>query len=150
MVSSLPGVGRAVVTGGAGFVGSWLCEHLVDLGVDVVCVDNLVTGSRDNVEALTQHAGFELLEQDVSAGLEVAGDVDWVLHLACPASPVDYLRLPVETLMVGSIGTKHALDLAERTGARRPSTRSPRRTGATSTRWGRAASTTSPSGSQRR
>ena len=118
MVSSLPGVGRAVVTGGAGFVGSWLCEHLVDRGVDVVCVDNLVTGSRDNVEALSQHAGFELLEQDVSEGLEVPGHVDWVLHLACPASPVDYLRLPVETLMVGSIGTKHALDLAERTGAR--------------------------------
>ena len=109
---------RAVVTGGAGFVGSWLCEHLVERGVEVVCVDNLVTGSRDNLSALEGRPGFELVEQDVSEGLPVDGPVDWVLHLACPASPVDYLRLPVETMMVGSMGTRHALDLAERTAAR--------------------------------
>jgi dTDP-glucose 4,6-dehydratase len=118
MVSGLPRVRRAVVTGGAGFVGSWLCEHLVERGVDVVCVDNLVTGSRDNLSALEGRPGFELVEQDVSERLPVEGPVDWVLHLACPASPVDYLRLPVETMMVGSAGTRHALDLAERTGAR--------------------------------
>jgi dTDP-glucose 4,6-dehydratase len=118
MVSGLPRVRRAVVTGGAGFVGSWLCEHLVERGVDVVCVDNLVTGSRDNLSALEGRPGFELVEQDVSEGLPVEGPVDWVLHLACPASPVDYLRLPVETMVVGSAGTRHALDLAERTGAR--------------------------------
>jgi dTDP-glucose 4,6-dehydratase len=118
MVSGLPQVRRAVVTGGAGFVGSWLCEHLVERGVDVVCVDNLVTGSRDNLSALEGRPGFELVEQDVSERLPVEGPVDWVLHLACPASPVDYLRLPVETMMVGSAGTRHALDLAERTGAR--------------------------------
>jgi len=111
-------VRRAVVTGGAGFVGSWLCEHLVERGVEVVCVDNLVTGSRDNLSALEGRPGFELVEQDVSEGLPVDGPVDWVLHLACPASPVDYLRLPVETMMVGSMGTRHALDLAERTAAR--------------------------------
>ena len=109
---------RAGVTGGAGFVGSWLCEHLVERGVEVVCVDNLVTGSRDNLSALEGRPGFELVEQDVSEGLAVEGPVDWVLHLACPASPVDYLRLPVETMMVGSMGTRHALDLAERTAAR--------------------------------
>jgi dTDP-glucose 4,6-dehydratase len=109
---------RVVVTGGAGFVGSWLCERLVDLGAAVVCVDNLVTGSTDNVSHLLTRPGFVLLEQDVSTGLDVEGPVDWVLHLACPASPVDYLRLPIETMMVGSMGTRHALELAERTGAR--------------------------------
>ncbi len=109
---------RAVVTGGAGFVGSWLCERLLDMGLDVVCVDNFVTGSRDNIAELLRRSGFSVLEQDVAAGLPVAGPVDWVLHLACPASPVDYLRLPIETMMVGSQGTKHALELAETHGAR--------------------------------
>ncbi len=109
---------RVVVTGGAGFVGSWLCERLVDLGAEVVCVDNFVTGSPANVAFLAGRPGFELLEQDVSAGLHVDGRVDWVLHLACPASPVDYLRLPIETMMVGSQGTRHALELAEAAGAR--------------------------------
>jgi len=109
---------RAVVTGGAGFVGSWLCEGLLDRGVAVVCVDNFVTGSPDNVAHLRDRPGFELLEQDVSEGLEVDGDVGWVLHLACPASPLDYLRLPIETMMVGSRGTTHALELAEASGAR--------------------------------
>jgi dTDP-glucose 4,6-dehydratase len=101
------------VTGGAGFVGSWLCEHLVDLGSEVVCVDNFVTGSPDNLAGLLDRPGFSLVEQDVSDGLAVEGEVDWVLHLACPASPVDYLRLPIETMKVGSLGTLHALDLAE-------------------------------------
>ncbi len=109
---------RVVVTGGAGFVGSWLCERLVELGADVVCVDNFVTGSSDNVAELVDRPHFALSEQDVSEGLEVEGPVDWVLHLACPASPLDYLRLPIETMMVGSQGTRHALELAERTGAR--------------------------------
>jgi dTDP-glucose 4,6-dehydratase len=118
MVRGRSRVRRAVVTGGAGFVGSWLCEHLVERGVEVVCVDNLVTGSRDNLSALEGRPGFELVEQDVCEGLPVDGPVDWVLHLACPASPVDYLRLPVETMMVGSMGTRHALELAERTAAR--------------------------------
>jgi dTDP-glucose 4,6-dehydratase len=118
MVRGRSRVRRAVVTGGAGFVGSWLCEHLVERGVEVVCVDNLVTGSRDNLSALEGRPGFELVEQDVCEGLPVDGPVNWVLHLACPASPVDYLRLPVETMMVGSMGTRHALDLAERTAAR--------------------------------
>jgi dTDP-glucose 4,6-dehydratase len=109
---------RVVVTGGAGFVGSWLCERLLGMSFDVVCVDNFVTGSRDNVAGLVGHPGFRLVEQDVSEGLAVDGRVDWVLHLACPASPLDYLRLPVETMLVGSVGTRNALDLAEANGAR--------------------------------
>lgn len=114
----VPHPARVVVTGGAGFVGSWLCARLLELGTDVVCVDNFVTSSRDGMGDLTSTQGFQLLEQDVSEGLDVEGDVDWVLHLACPASPPHYLRLPVETMRVGSVGTLHALDLAERKQAR--------------------------------
>jgi dTDP-glucose 4,6-dehydratase len=111
-------VRRAVVTGGAGFVGSWLCERLLDLDAEVVCVDNLATGTFDNVEHLLERPGFTFSAQDITLGLEVAGDVDWVLHLASPASPLHYLAMPIETMRVGSIGTMHALDLAQRTGAR--------------------------------
>jgi dTDP-glucose 4,6-dehydratase len=111
-------VRRVVVTGGAGFVGSWLCERLLDLDKEVVCVDNFVTGTPENVAHLRDRPGFVLSEQDLCAGLEVDGHVDWVLHLASPASPLHYLRLPIETLRVGSEGTRHALDLAERAEAR--------------------------------
>jgi dTDP-glucose 4,6-dehydratase len=111
-------VRRAVVTGGAGFVGSWLCERLLDLEVEVVCVDNFVTGSRDNLAHLPGRGTLTVVEADVSDGLDVDGDVDWVLHLASPASPLHYLRLPIETLKVGSMGTMHALDLAQRKQAR--------------------------------
>ena len=115
-----------VLTGGAGFVGSYLCEALLDAGRAVVCVDDFSTGSAGNVAHLRARPGFVLLEQDVSDGLDPVvrlGDdllsrVDQVLHLASPASPPDYLRLPVETLRVGSEGTRHALELAERCGAR--------------------------------
>ena len=113
-----PRVDRVVVTGGAGFVGSWVCERLLDAGVDVVCVDNFVTGSRDNLAHLEGRRGLTVLETDVTQGLDVDGDVDWVLHLASPASPLHYLRLPIETLKAGSLGTLHALDLAERKAAR--------------------------------
>jgi dTDP-glucose 4,6-dehydratase len=109
---------RVVVTGGAGFVGSWVCERLHERGVQVVCVDNFVTGLRENLAHLRDEPAVEVLEQDVSAGLAVEGPVDWVLHLASPASPVHYLRLPIETLTVGSRGTEHALDLAEEKEAR--------------------------------
>ena len=88
------------------------------MGVEVACVDNFVTGSPENVAALIGRPGFLVLEQDVTEGVHVEGEVDWVLHLACPASPLDYLRLPIETMMVGSMGMKHALGLAEATGAR--------------------------------
>jgi dTDP-glucose 4,6-dehydratase len=109
---------RVVVTGGAGFVGSWTCERLLDRGASVVCVDNFVTGSRENLRGFEDRDGFTVVDADVSVGLDVAGDVDWVLHLASPASPVHYLQLPIETLKVGSLGTMHALELAERKGAR--------------------------------
>jgi dTDP-glucose 4,6-dehydratase len=108
---------RVVVTGGAGFVGSWVCERLLELGTEVVCVDNFLTGSRDNVSHLDS-GRFKLLEQDVCEGLDVADDVDWVLHLASPASPAHYLRLPIETLRAGSLGTMAALEFAEAKSAR--------------------------------
>jgi dTDP-glucose 4,6-dehydratase len=117
-MSSDPPRRRAAITGGAGFLGSHVCEALVADGYDVVCVDNGVTGGASNVAHLLEEAGFELVETDVSAGLEVPGRVDLVMHLASPASPPDYLRLPVETMLVGSEGTRHALDLARRNEAR--------------------------------
>ncbi|MFI5572433.1 UDP-glucuronic acid decarboxylase family protein [Streptomyces sp. NPDC051740] len=109
---------RAVVTGGAGFLGSHMCERLLALGYSVVCIDNLSTGALDNIRALSQDPNFAFREADLSAGLDVTGPVTDVLHMACPASPRDYLRLPLETLRVGSAGTQHALDLAARHGAR--------------------------------
>ena len=109
---------RVVVTGGAGFVGSWLCERLLGEGAAVWCVDNYATGSADKVAHLVEHPAFTLVQADVSDGIPDPGDVDLVMHLACPASPVHYLRLPLETLRVASAGTVHALDLAERHGAR--------------------------------
>jgi dTDP-glucose 4,6-dehydratase len=109
---------RAVVTGGAGFLGSHLCGQLLDRGYEVVAVDNLLTGRRSNLDDLAGRDGFRFVEADVVAGLEVTGPVDAVLHFASPASPPEYLRLPFETLDVGSIGTRHALDLARANGAR--------------------------------
>jgi dTDP-glucose 4,6-dehydratase len=111
-------VRRAVVTGGAGFVGSHLCDRLRGEGVEVVCVDNLLTGSLDNLAGLAADPGFSLEQRDVSEPFDVAGPVDLVLHLASPASPHDYARHPIETLKAGSHGTLHALELAERKGAR--------------------------------
>ena len=109
---------RAVVTGGAGFLGSHVCEMLLSRGVSVVCLDNFVTGDPRNLAGLAGQPGFELVEADVTGPLPVSGHVDLVLHLASAASPVDYLRLPVETLMAGSAGTLHALELAQDKGAR--------------------------------
>jgi len=111
-------VRRAVVTGGAGFLGSHLCEALLDSGVEVVCLDNFVTGGPGNVEHLTGRDGFRSLRCDITDFVHVPGDVDLVLHFASPASPVDYLKLPLETLKVGSTGTWHALGLAKDKGAR--------------------------------
>lgn len=103
---------RAVVTGGAGFIGSHLCERLLHAGHDVLCVDNLLTSSIDNIEHLMGERHFRFSHWDITQGLDVPGQVDAVLHLASPASPADYLKLPLETLRVGSAGTWHALDLA--------------------------------------
>ena len=103
---------RAVVTGGGGFLGSHLSRAFVARGWDVVAVDNFLTGRRDNVDDLVGLPGFTLVEHDVVDGIPIDGPVDAVLHLASPASPPEYLRFPIETLEVGSIGTRHALDLA--------------------------------------
>jgi dTDP-glucose 4,6-dehydratase len=110
--------GRAVVTGGAGFLGSHLCDRLLDDGVEVICLDNFLTGVPSNVEHLLGHSGFHLHKCDVTEFVHVPGPVDQVLHFASPASPIDYLKLPIETMKVGSIGTLHALGLAKEKGAR--------------------------------
>ncbi|MER6301718.1 UDP-glucuronic acid decarboxylase family protein [Kitasatospora sp. NPDC001539] len=109
---------RAVVTGGAGFVGSHLCTALLDRGYRVLCVDDFCTGSPENVAHLIGGDGFELCRADVSEPFDPPGPVDLVCHLASPASPLDYLRLPVHTLETGSLGTRNALALARRHGAR--------------------------------
>ena len=109
---------RAVVTGGAGFLGSHLCERLLDDGVEVLCLDNFLTGTPANVEHLLDREGFRMLRRDVTEYVHVPGPVDQVLHFASPASPVDYLKLPIETMKVGSVGTLHALGLAKEKGAR--------------------------------
>ncbi|MFI6007501.1 NAD-dependent epimerase/dehydratase family protein [Streptomyces sp. NPDC051243] len=112
---------RALVTGGAGFLGSHLCERLLDSDVEVDCADNLSSGSRANIAQLEGRRGFRFVECDVSAPdapQRLPGPYDLVLHFACPASPVDYLRLPLETLDVGSLGTRNVLAVAERDGAR--------------------------------
>jgi nucleoside-diphosphate-sugar epimerase len=109
---------RFVVTGGSGFVGSHVCDALIARGDEVVCVDNLLTGRKENIEQLLGHERFTFIEADVVESLPVDGAVDVVMHMASPASPPEYLRLPFETLDVSSIGTRKALDLALDNGAR--------------------------------
>jgi dTDP-glucose 4,6-dehydratase len=109
---------RAVVTGGAGFLGSHLCERLLGLGYHVLCLDNFLTGTPANVEHLIGDARFRLVCYDVTDYLHVSGPVDVVLHFASPASPLDYLQLPIQTLNVGSVGTSHAVGLAQEKNAR--------------------------------
>jgi dTDP-glucose 4,6-dehydratase len=109
---------RAVVTGGAGFLGSHLCEHLLERGVEVVCLDNFLTGTPENVLHLIDSPDFRLIRCDVTDFVHVPGPVDLVLHFASPASPADYLKMPIETLKVGSLGTLHTLGLAQEKGAR--------------------------------
>ncbi len=109
---------RAVVTGGAGFVGSHLCDRLCDAGAEVVCVDNLLTGALENLAERSEDARFSFRRHDVCEPFDVAGPVDLVFHLASPASPRDYLRHPVATLRAGAHGTSNALELARRKNAR--------------------------------
>ncbi len=109
---------RAVVTGGAGFLGSHLCERLLLDGFAVVCLDNFLTGTPANVAGLADLGPFQLVRADITEYVHVGGGVDLVLHFASPASPVDYLKLPIETLKVGAVGTLHALGLAREKGAR--------------------------------
>ncbi len=109
---------RTVITGGAGFIGSHLCERFLAEGHDVVCVDNFITGARLNIEPFAANPRFTFIEHNISRPLMVDGPVDNVLHFASPASPVDYLRHPIPTLKVGSLGTHNALGLAKKKGAR--------------------------------
>ncbi|MBA2282717.1 MAG: SDR family oxidoreductase [Actinomycetota bacterium] len=109
---------RVVVTGGAGFLGSHLTDLLLERGDEVVCIDNLVTGSTANVEHLFGRPGYTMVHHDVSNYVWVPGPVDAVMHLASPASPVDYLQMPIQTLKVGSLGTHNCLGLAKAKGAR--------------------------------
>jgi dTDP-glucose 4,6-dehydratase len=108
---------RALITGGAGFIGSHLCDHLLEKGMEVICMDNLLTGSVTNI-AHIRSPRFEFIEYDVTNYIYVDGPLDFVLHFASPASPIDYLRLPIHTLKVGAIGTHRALGLARAKGAR--------------------------------
>ena len=103
---------RVLVTGGAGFIGSHLCDFLLGKGCEVVCMDNLLTGSLDNI-AHIQDQRFVFVEYDVTNFISIKGVVDYVLHFASPASPIDYLELPIQTLKVGSLGTHRALGLAK-------------------------------------
>jgi dTDP-glucose 4,6-dehydratase len=109
---------RVVVSGGAGFLGSHMCDRLLERGDEVVVLDNLITGSMANIAHLVDHDRFTFLEQDVSEAVEVDVAVDQVMHLASPASPIDFAKMPIEILNVGSRGTHNMLDLAVANGAR--------------------------------
>ena len=109
---------RVVVTGGAGFLGSHLCDRLLERDYEVVCLDNLVTGNTRNIAHLMGHSRFRFIKYNVVDYLFVEGPVDAVLHFASPASPIDYLEMPIQTLKVGSLGTHKALGLAKEKKAR--------------------------------
>jgi dTDP-glucose 4,6-dehydratase len=109
---------RVVVTGAAGFIGSHLCESLLARGCDVLGMDNFITGSPDNLKTFWTDERFAFVKRNVTEYIHVDGPVDWVLHFASPASPLDYLELPIQTLKVGALGTHNALGLAKAKGAR--------------------------------
>ena len=103
---------RTLVTGGAGFLGSHLCEYLLNKGHEVICMDNLITGSKQNISNI-QNAAFHFVNHNVSEFINIDGNLDYILHFASPASPIDYLELPIQTLKVGALGTHNALGLAK-------------------------------------
>lgn len=109
---------KVLITGAAGFIGSHLCDRFIKEGWYVIGIDNFLTGSPENLEHLLLNQNFEFIEQDIIEGLELEGQLDLILHFACPASPVDYLNFPIETLMVDSVGTSHVLNLAKEKKAR--------------------------------
>jgi dTDP-glucose 4,6-dehydratase len=108
---------RVLVTGGAGFVGSHLCDRFLADGLEVICMDNLITGDLGNIEHVMGHADFSFEHQDVTNYIHVTGNLDYIMHFASPASPIDYLELPIQTMKVGSLGTHKALGLAREKGA---------------------------------
>ena len=109
---------KCLVTGGAGFIGSHLCDRLITEGHEVVCVDNLITGNKDNISQLISNAHFEFLESDCTQNLDTSFKAEAIFHLASPASPPKYQQYPIETLLVNTLGTKQLLDLARQWGAR--------------------------------
>ncbi len=109
---------RVLITGGAGFIGSHLCDRVLAEGDQVVCVDNFITGEESNIAHLRDRPPFRLIRHDITKPLEVEGPVDLILHFASPASPIDYLKLPIQTLKVGSLGTLNALGIAKAKRAR--------------------------------
>ena len=109
---------KTLITGGAGFIGSYLCEHFLDKGHEVICMDNLITGNVDNVSHLFGSKGFTFVNYDVTNFIYVEGELDYALHFASPASPADYLKWPIQTLKVGALGTHKALGLAKAKGAK--------------------------------
>ena len=111
-------MGRALITGGAGFLGSHLCDLFLSRGHEVICVDNFLTGSPENIKHLFGREGFTFIKHDVTNYIYVEGVVDYVLHFASPASPIDYLEKPIQTLKVGSLGSHITLGLAKEKGAR--------------------------------
>lgn len=118
MTNARSGRPRTLITGGAGFLGSHLCDRFIAEGHEVICVDNFITGSPDNIAHLIGHERFRLIELDVTNYIYVEGDLDYVLHFASPASPIDYLKYPIQTLKVGALGTHKALGLAKAKQAR--------------------------------
>jgi dTDP-glucose 4,6-dehydratase len=109
---------RILITGGAGFLGSHLCERFLAEGYQVICMDNFITGSPDNIAHLLPQKNFTFIEHDVTNFIYVEGHLDYILHFASPASPIDYVKYPIQTLKVGSLGTHKALGLAKAKGAR--------------------------------
>ncbi len=109
---------RTLITGGAGFLGSHLCDRMIAEGHEVICMDNLITGSADNIAHLFGNPRFQFVHHDITNYIYVEGALDYILHFASPASPIDYLKLPIQTLKVGSLGTHKALGLAKAKNAR--------------------------------
>ena len=108
----------AVITGGAGFIGSHLCDKLLEEGFRIICLDNFITGKKENIRHLLKDKNFALIEHNVTKYIEIKGKVDYILHFASPASPNDYLQFPIQTLKVNSLGTHNALGLAKKKNAR--------------------------------
>ena len=106
-------VKKILISGGAGFIGSHLCSFLHEKGLDVVCMDNLITGTKNNISHLLKSENFEFIHHDVTKYIDIKKKLDYVLHFASPASPIDYMKYPIQTLKVGSLGTHNALGLAK-------------------------------------